>query len=278
MTLYKHTFPTSSEQTQVAVSGGFDPLHPEHLDFFRAARQLGGKLTVVINADAWIKTKHEILLSQDKRGVIISQLRMVDQVVLDNDPTGNVTESLRSAGAHVFAVGPDHADLEALPEFSACQEMGVRIVCLSELKKTLSSSALLGYRHWFNPPVTVSALVCKEGKVLLANRRQDGKWTLPGGFLEVGESLEEGLRREVKEETGCELDHPVYIRSSRDTYSDGRYVTAVTFLAVLRSDPQPSKELVTYLWIDECPPARQFFAQSDWEAVNRYVNRSVKFH
>jgi 8-oxo-dGTP diphosphatase len=55
------------------------------------------------------------------------------------------------------------------------------------------------------PLVGVGAVVVLEGRVLLVRRGGEplkGHWTLPGGVLEVGETLVEGVVREVREETG----------------------------------------------------------------------------
>jgi 8-oxo-dGTP diphosphatase len=55
------------------------------------------------------------------------------------------------------------------------------------------------------PLVGVGAVVVHEGRVLLVRRGSEplkGHWTLPGGVLEVGETLVEGVVREVREETG----------------------------------------------------------------------------
>ncbi len=63
------------------------------------------------------------------------------------------------------------------------------------------------------PAVTTDTLVFREGdqcmEVLLVKRRKDpyqGYWALPGGFLEIEETPEEGARRELKEETGLNID------------------------------------------------------------------------
>lgn len=51
--------------------------------------------------------------------------------------------------------------------------------------------------------VSVSAVVIDDdGQVLVAQRRDNGKWQLPGGVLELDESIYQGVRREVLEETG----------------------------------------------------------------------------
>jgi 8-oxo-dGTP diphosphatase len=55
------------------------------------------------------------------------------------------------------------------------------------------------------PLVGVGAVVVEEGRVLLVRRGREplkGQWSLPGGLLEVGESLTAGVAREVLEETG----------------------------------------------------------------------------
>lgn len=54
----------------------------------------------------------------------------------------------------------------------------------------------------------MGALIIRRGRVLLVERGREplkGYWSLPGGVLETGETLQAGLRREVREETGLEV-------------------------------------------------------------------------
>jgi len=59
------------------------------------------------------------------------------------------------------------------------------------------------------PFLGVGALIFEDGKVLLVERAKEplkGFWSIPGGIVETGEKLEEAIRREVREETGLEVE------------------------------------------------------------------------
>ena len=64
------------------------------------------------------------------------------------------------------------------------------------------------YIHYINPKIIVGALPYRNDRVLLCKRDIHpgfGKWTLPSGFMEMGESLEQGAEREAKEEANLKL-------------------------------------------------------------------------
>jgi 8-oxo-dGTP diphosphatase len=58
------------------------------------------------------------------------------------------------------------------------------------------------------PVVGIGGVIIDEGRALLIRRGSEplrGEWSIPGGTLELGESLEEGVARELLEETGIEV-------------------------------------------------------------------------
>jgi mutator protein MutT len=75
--------------------------------------------------------------------------------------------------------------------------------------------------------VGVGAVIVDDGRVLLVKRKYEplaGRWSLPGGGVEVGETLEQSIVREMLEETGLEIEVgpvvEVFDRITRD--DDGR--------------------------------------------------------
>ncbi len=66
-----------------------------------------------------------------------------------------------------------------------------------------------GMIHYSNPKIIVGTIPIKDNSVLLCKRAIEpryGKWTLPGGFLENGETVSQGAFRETFEETNTEVE------------------------------------------------------------------------
>jgi 8-oxo-dGTP diphosphatase len=81
-----------------------------------------------------------------------------------------------------------------------------------------------------SPIAGVGAVIVQDGRVLIVQRGQEplkGAWSLPGGALELGETIEQGIVREVREETGLEVEPlaviEVFDRISHDENGHVRY-------------------------------------------------------
>ena len=79
-----------------------------------------------------------------------------------------------------------------------------------------------GFEYFVNPSSANVAFILNEKGELLVERRKNnpakGTLDLPGGFADMNETVEEGLRREVMEETGLEVTELKYMFSKPNTY------------------------------------------------------------
>ena len=79
-----------------------------------------------------------------------------------------------------------------------------------------------GFVYYFNPSAaTVALIVDEEGRLLVCRRAKEpakGTLDLPGGFLDLYETGEEGVAREVMEETGLQVQRADYLFSLPNTY------------------------------------------------------------
>jgi ADP-ribose pyrophosphatase YjhB (NUDIX family) len=109
------------------------------------------------------------------------------------------------------------------------------------------------------PYLAVSAAILRDGKVLIVRRARKpalGVYTLPGGVVEAGETLEEAVRREVREETALDIE-PVALAGHREVIiRDAQARTERHFVILcfasrwLSGEPQLNDELDEARWID----------------------------
>jgi len=107
-----------------------------------------------------------------------------------------------------------------------------------------------GERYWANPLPAAQALLECDGRVLLARRGIEprlGHWDLPGGFVEESETPEHAVRRELKEETGLELETAELVRIDIEPYG-GKFVFSVTYRVTASGDPVPADDVVELRW------------------------------
>ncbi|MBB1080456.1 NUDIX domain-containing protein [Limosilactobacillus sp. STM2_1] len=95
------------------------------------------------------------------------------------------------------------------------------------------------YVHWSNEKISVGGLVARDKQILLVQRAQrpgKGLWTIPGGFVEQEETMQEAIKREIKEETGV-IAEPQRIVSTAEIPEKKCHEIYVTFaLAFVSGD------------------------------------------
>ncbi len=257
----------------IAVSGGFDPLHNGHLEFFKAAKACADRLLVIVETDEWLEKKHRPVLCQQSRMKLIRELRMVDFVVGCRTDCSLILEELRP---ELYGVGPTYTDHSKLPEYKVCQDNNIRIITLMHSDSAIHSSQILAEAakpKYINPPVTVSALILGDAGGLLLQRRKEsggeGLVELPGGFLEPGETLEQACEREVIEELGVRVKAHQYFMSIVDKYPDGRDIISVYFLC------KKYGQIVEFdgWWTSGLNPDAKFFSECDRKAVEKFFSK-----
>ena len=91
--------------------------------------------------------------------------------------------------------------------------------------------------NYKSPKLTVDGIVLKDGNILLIKRKNqpfEGKWALPGGFVEYGEKTEDATVREVLEETGLKtkINHLAGVYSDPKRDPRGHTVSIVYVLDI----------------------------------------------
>jgi ADP-ribose pyrophosphatase YjhB (NUDIX family) len=108
------------------------------------------------------------------------------------------------------------------------------------------------------PVVGVGAVIVKEGKIALIKRGNEpskGKWTIPGGIVELAESPEVAVMREAKEETGLDANNPTLIDvvSNVDLDENGKvkyhYVIIDYLVQVKGGKAQASSDAAELHWV-----------------------------
>jgi ADP-ribose pyrophosphatase YjhB (NUDIX family) len=112
-------------------------------------------------------------------------------------------------------------------------------------------------RHWYhNPSPATGAVLVRDGRALLCKRAfepETGKYDLPGGFLRVGEHPVDGLKREVAEELGLEIEVETsdlvlfgpHVYGDSDTWN-----LSLCFRArVVAGEPTPADDVSEVRWV-----------------------------
>ena len=128
------------------------------------------------------------------------------------------------------------------------------------------------------PVVGVGAIILREGKILLEQRGNEpakGQWTIPGGVVEVGESLEAAVLRETEEETGLHgeivglIDVVDQVHRDKEGKIEYHYVI-IDYTVKAKGEPKPSSDAAALKWVtlgevedyDLTPSFRRFFVKN----------------
>ena len=170
------------------------------------------------------------------------------------------------------------------PAFKFCPTCASPLASLTQMEdggeKARLRCAACGYTHWNNPTPVLAAVVEVEGKILLAqNAAWPGKmFALITGFMEAGETPQEGIAREIKEETNLETTELDLI----GVYDFKRMnQVIIAYHAVCHGEVKLSPELVDYRLYAfdqlKCWPAGTGYALADWLRSKGHEPQFIEF-
>jgi ADP-ribose pyrophosphatase YjhB (NUDIX family) len=135
------------------------------------------------------------------------------------------------------------------------------------------------FYHNAKPCVAV-LLEDERGRVLLGRRAVEpelGRWDLPGGFLDAGETPEEAAHRELREETGAEIELMGFLGHVVDRYgATGDHTLNCIYVGrVIAGEPMAADDVAELRWFapEDLPPPDELAFANTAEALTRWVRR-----
>lgn len=191
--------------TRVMAFGTFDSLHPGHIEALKQAKSLGNELVVIVSRDITVSKykNHKAKFSEQQRLKHVKNLGIATKVLLGG--FNDKLEVVRKLKPDVVALGYDQNlfvnDLKQI-----IKNKKVKIVRLKKYHPDIFKSSKLQNKK-LPTIIGVWGILIKDHKIYLQERidprpKFNNLWEFPGGGLERGETLENCLTREVKEETG----------------------------------------------------------------------------
>ena len=147
--------------------------------------------------------------------------------------------------------------------------------------------ALLDDRRYPQRPIIgVGALILKRDRILMAQRGKEplkGWWSLPGGALETGETLVDGVRREVREETGLDIRPlgvlEIFERIMRDASGapEYHYVLIDYMCRVIGGTLAPGDDVCAVEWVRLCDLPQLEITEGTLEVIEKAFRKRREY-
>ena len=174
--------------------------------------------------------------------------------------------------------------MHPLDKFRFCPACGSSRFVVNNIKSKRCDDC--GFTYYANPSAATAAFILRnDGRELLVARRgkepAKGTLDLPGGFVDMDETVEEGMRREIREETGLVVGRLAYLFSIPNLYSYSGmtiHTTDMFFMTEVDGDALPvaDDDAASLEWmpLDAIQP-ELFGLMSIRQAVIRFLDKNL---
>jgi 8-oxo-dGTP diphosphatase len=185
------------------------------------------------------------------------------------DPTEDSGNAIKQAFSAY-----DENENTLLRKFKFCPFCGTHLSSIRKGGQQRPACPKCGFVQFRNPIPGVVVLVERDGQVLLGKRAGgfgQGRWGLPQGYTEFDEDFLTAAIREVKEETGLDVEIRSIINVVSNLLSPGLHTLAIVLLAgVVAGELCACDDLETLEWVPLAGPLPQMAFEADEHIIERY--------
>ena len=142
-----------------------------------------------------------------------------------------------------------------MERFGYCPVCGSSAFEVNNVKSKKCRSC--GFTYYANPSSATAAFIIRDGCLLVARRAKEpskGTLDLPGGFVDMDETAEEGMAREIREETGLEARRMTYLFSLPNLYEySGMVIHTIDMFYLVEVDadavPRADDDAASLQWV-----------------------------
>jgi A/G-specific adenine glycosylase len=176
----------------------------------------------------------------------MKQLWQFSETLLDQEHPREFNQALMDLGATVCT--PKKPDCNSCPWTSHCQAYNLGMQCDLPMRETSSPLP--------HKTIGVAVIWNEQGQILIDRRRPEGLlgglWEFPGGKIELGETVEECIKREIQEELGIEIEVGDRLITINHAYSHFSVTLTVHHCRHLTGVPQPiESDEIRWVTLDE---------------------------
>jgi A/G-specific adenine glycosylase len=173
-------------------------------------------------------------------------LWQLSENLLDHEHPRDFNQALMDLGATVCT--PKKPECNNCPWTSPCQAYNLGIQAQLPMRET---STPLPHKN-----IGVAVIWNEQGQILIDRRRPEGLlgglWEFPGGKVELGETVEECIKREIREELGIEIEVGLHLITIDHAYTHFRVTLSVHHCRYLSGVPQPIEcDEIRWVTLDE---------------------------